>query len=175
MDIHTLVLSFCAQQSCPAHNARSKDAILTVAAALEPAPSLAPAAPEPVHTLAPSDPAHLGWSVRKAPFAGQGACGKEGTKWQCVLEESSRVQGAASHMGRGARGKMHASRCAHRGVRARKKLAQTTQSGNKVGNPLWIPFSVLRKNWFPVRFSLSDFRSDFGFRRVSRFDSRFQL
>ena len=101
-----------------------------------------------------SDPAHLGWSVRKAPFAGQGACGKEGTKWQCVLEESSRVQGAASHMGRGARVKMHASRCAHRGVRARKKLAQTTQSGNKVGNPLWIPFSVLRKNWSPVRFPI---------------------
>ena len=132
----------------------STDAILTVAAVLEPPPTLAPAAPEPVHTLAPSDPAHLGWSVRKAPFAGQGACGKEGTKWQCVLEESSRVQGAASHMGRGARGKMHASRCAHRGVRARKKLAQTTQSGNKVGNPLWIPFSVLRKNWSPVRFPI---------------------
>ena len=153
----------------------STDAILTVAAVLEPPPTLAPAAPEPVHTLAPSAP--LVGRCARLRLRGKAHVERKAQngKWQCALEESSRVQGAASHMGRGARGKMHASRCAHRGVRARKKLAQTTQSGNKVGNPLWIPFSVLRKNWFPVRFSLSDFRSDFGFRRVSRFDSRFQL
>ena len=117
----------------------------------------------------------IGWSVRKAPFAGQGACGKEGTKWKMAMRTRREQQGARcslTHGARGARGKMHASRCAHRGVRARKKLAQTTQSGNKVGNPLWIPFSVLRKKVVPC--SISDFRSD-GFRRVSRFDSRFQL
>ena len=97
----------------------------------------------------------IGWSVRKAPFAGQGACGKEGTKWQCVLEESSRVQGAASHMGRGARGKMHASRCAHQGVRARKELAKKTSKWEQSGKSNFgSHLAFCAKKWFPVRFPI---------------------
>ena len=100
----------------------------------------------------------IGWSVRKAPFAGQGACGKEGTKWKMAMRTRREQQGARcslTHGARGARGKMHASRCAHQGVRARKELAKKTSKWEQSGKSNFgSHLAFCAKKWFPVRFPI---------------------
>ena len=100
----------------------------------------------------------IGWSVRKAPFAGQGACGKEGTKWKMAMRTRREQQGARcslTHGARGARGKMHASRCAHQGVRARKELAKKNSKWEQSGKSYFgSHLAFCAKKWFPVRFPI---------------------